>query len=69
VANLDKWVLVDIAAHKNDGGSRWNGYYYPLILLRQNGSTASFQLEDVLDDSSQSFHVGSEKIQTRQNLM
>lgn len=44
MANLDKWVLVDIAARKNDGGSCWSGYDYPMILLRQNGSTASFQL-------------------------
>jgi hypothetical protein len=47
MTNLDKWILVNSAAHKYDGGSCWNGYYYPIIRLRQNGSTSSFQSEDV----------------------
>ena len=39
IANLDKWVFVDVSPQKNDRGPRRNGDYGRVILLRQNGST------------------------------
>ena len=42
IANLDKWVFVDVSPHNNDRGPRWNGDYGPVIPLRQNGSTLIF---------------------------
>ena len=69
IANLDESILVDISAHKNDVGLGWNENHGPVILLRQNGSTPIFQLEDLSHDSSRSFQTGSKQMQTSQNTM
>jgi hypothetical protein len=69
IANLDECVLVDISAHKNDLGLRWNKNHVPVIFLRHNGSTPIFQLEDLSHDSSLSFQTGLKRMQTRQNRM
>ncbi len=39
IANLDKWVFVEVSPHNNDRGPGRNGDYRPVILLRQSGST------------------------------
>src|SRR5215469_11119332 len=46
IPNLDKYILIDVSRYENDQGFRRNGDYAPLIVFRQNGPAAVFQLED-----------------------
>jgi hypothetical protein len=46
MANFDKCVLVDVSLDGNHGTCR-NGNHTPVIIFRQNGPAATFQLEDV----------------------